>query len=44
MLQVGGLGGRRTAGIISRRDARLSPAAQAIVDELQAICRLDDRN
>lgn len=44
MLEVEGLSGRRTAGVISRRQARLSPAAQAIVDELTAICRLDDRN
>ncbi|HMR33301.1 MAG TPA: LysR family transcriptional regulator [Geminicoccaceae bacterium] len=44
MLDVEGLSGRRTAGVISRRQARLSPAAQAIVDELAAICRLDDHN
>jgi hypothetical protein len=44
MLDVEGLTGQRTAGIISRREARLSPAAQAVVDELTAICRLDDRN
>ncbi len=44
MLKVEGMTSLRTAGVISRREARLSPAAQSIVDELTAICRLDDRN
>jgi LysR family transcriptional regulator of gallate degradation len=44
MLEVEGLNGRRVAGVISRREARLSPAARAIVDELVAICRVDSRN
>lgn len=44
MLEVEGVSGQRTAGVISRRGARLSPSAQAIVDELVAICRLEDRN
>ncbi len=44
MLDVEGVSGQRIAGVISRRSARLSPSAQAIVDELVAICRLDGRN
>ncbi len=44
MLDIPALRTRRSAGIISRRGAWLSPAAQAVIGELKAICAADPRN
>jgi LysR family transcriptional regulator of gallate degradation len=43
-LDVPNLRASRDAGIIRRRDAWLSPAAQSIIYELKAICREHPRN
>ena len=44
MLHVPALASVRAAGVIMRKDGWLSPAAQAIVDELEAICALEPTN
>lgn len=43
-LDVPALDSKRKAGIISRKDGWLSPAAAAIIDELKIICTKQDRN
>ncbi|MBU2532033.1 MAG: LysR family transcriptional regulator [Alphaproteobacteria bacterium] len=43
-LDVPALDSERKAGIISRKDGWLSPAATAIIDELKAICAKQERN
>jgi LysR family transcriptional regulator of gallate degradation len=44
LLSVPALTPRRDAGIVTRRDGFLSPAAQAIVEELRRICALEPTN
>ena len=44
LLNVAGLTSRREAGVILRKDGFLSPAAEAIVDELKRICALEPTN
>jgi LysR family transcriptional regulator of gallate degradation len=44
LLNVPALTPRRDAGIVTRRDGFLSPAAQAIVEELRRICALEPTN
>jgi LysR family transcriptional regulator of gallate degradation len=44
MLDVPTLSVIRKAGIVSRRDGWLSPAARAIIDALKAICARESRN
>jgi len=44
MLDVPDLAARRAAGVITRRGAWISPAAQAIIAELRAICEADPHN
>jgi LysR family transcriptional regulator of gallate degradation len=44
LLNVPALASVRRAGVITRKDGWLSPAAQAIVDELKAICALEPTN
>jgi LysR family transcriptional regulator of gallate degradation len=44
LLNVPELASRRDAGVVMRRDGFLSPAAQAIVEELRRICALEPTN
>ncbi len=44
LLTVAGLTSRREAGVVLRKDGFLSPAAEAIVDELKHICALEPTN
>jgi LysR family transcriptional regulator of gallate degradation len=44
MLDIPALRTSRGAGIISRRGAWLSPAAQSVITELKAICAADPKN
>ncbi len=44
LVKVAGLSSRRVAGVILRKDGFLSPAAEAIVDELKHICALEPTN
>jgi len=44
MLEVPALAATRQAGVVSRKDGWLSPAALAVVDELRAICSAEPTN
>ena len=44
LLSVAGLTSRREAGVVLRKDGFLSPAAEAIVEELKRICALEPTN
>ena len=44
LVTVTGMASRREAGVVLRKDGFLSPAAEAIVDELKRICALEPRN
>ncbi len=44
LLTVAGLTSRREAGVVLRKDGFLSPAAEAIVEELKRICALEPTN
>ncbi len=44
LLTVAGLSSRREAGVVLRKDGFLSPAAEAIVEELKRICALEPTN
>lgn len=44
LLTVAGLTSRREAGVVMRKDGFLSPAAEAIVEELRQICALEPTN
>ncbi len=44
LVNVAGLAPRREAGVVLRKDGFLSPAAEAIVDELKRICALEPTN
>ena len=44
LLSVVGLTSRREAGVVLRRDGFLSPAAEAVVEELKRICALEPTN
>ncbi len=44
LVTVAGLAPRREAGVVMRKDGFLSPAAEAIVDELKRICALEPTN
>jgi LysR family transcriptional regulator of gallate degradation len=44
MITVARLASRREAGVVLRKDGFLSPAAEAIVDELKSICALEPTN
>ena len=44
LVNVAGLAPRREAGVVLRKDGFLSPAAEAVVDELKRICALEPTN
>ncbi len=44
LVTVAGMEPRREAGVVLRKDGFLSPAAEAIVDELKRICALEPTN
>ena len=44
LMTVAGLALRREAGVVLRKDGFLSPAAEAIVEELKSICALEPTN
>ena len=44
LVTVAGLASRREAGVVLRKDGFLSPAAEAIVEELKRICALEPTN